>query len=75
MFQLTKEEIKSISRFQFETLKQGYNIKYSPYVFTEQGVAVLASVLKTKVAEEVSVKIMDAFVKMRHFIIENIFNK
>ena len=71
MFQLTKEKIKFISRFQIETLKKGYNIKYLPYAFTEQGVAMLSSVLKTKVAEEVSVKIMDAFVKMRHFIIEN----
>ena len=59
-FQLIDEETKNIfSRFQFETLKtkQGYNIKYLPYVFTEQGVAMLASVLHTEVAEEVSIKI------------------
>lgn len=40
-------------------------------MFTEQGVAMLATVLRTEVAEEVSIKIMDAFVAMRHFIIDN----
>lgn len=54
MFQLTENEV---SRFQIETLnkngqKQGTNIKYLPYVFTEQGVAMLATVLRTPVAEE-----------------------
>ena len=74
MFQLTKEEYSSIySRFQFETLnknnqKQGLNIKYLPYVFTEQGVAMLSAILKTDVAEEISIKIMDAFVIMKNII-------
>ena len=74
MFQLTKEEYSSIySRFQFETLnknnqKQGLNIKYLPYVFTEQGVAMLSAILKTDVAEEISIKIMDAFVAMKNII-------
>ena len=74
MFQLTKEEYSSIySRFQFETLnknnqKQGLNIKYLPYVFTEQGVAMLSAILKTAVAEEISIKIMDAFVAMKKII-------
>ncbi len=69
MFQLTDEEVKNISRFQFETLKgRGHNIKYLPYVFTEQGVAMLATVLRTPVAEEVSIRIMDAFVTMRKYI-------
>ena len=74
MFQLTKEEYSSIySRFQFETLnknnqKQGLNIKYLPYVFTEQGVAMLRAILKTDVAEEISIKIMDAFVAMKKII-------
>ena len=73
MFQLTENEILSISRFQIETLnknnqKQGLNFKYLPYVFTEQGVAMLATVLRTDVADEISVKIMDAFVKMRRYI-------
>ncbi len=74
MFQLTKEEYSSIySRFQFETLnknnqKQGLNIKYLPYVFTEQGVTMLSAILKTDVAEEISIKIMDAFVAMKNII-------
>lgn len=74
MFQLTKEEYSSIySRFQFETLnknnqKQGLNVKYLPYVFTEQGVAMLSAILKTDVAEEISIKIMDAFVAMKNII-------
>ena len=73
MFQLTKEEYYKILRFQSETLEleQGKYSKYLPYVFSEEGVAMLATILKTKVAEEVSIKIMDAFVKMRHFLIEN----
>ena len=81
MFQLTKEEALSIySRFQNETLNnsidlRGYNIKYLPYVFTEQGVAMLATVLKTSVAEEVSIAIMDAFVSMRHYISNNLLEQ
>ena len=73
MFQLTKEEYYKILRFQSETLEleQGKYSKYLPYVFSEEGVAMLATILKTKVAEEVSIKIMDAFVKMRHFLINN----
>lgn len=39
-----------------------------PYVFTEQGVAMIATILRTKVAEEVSIKIMDAFVAMHKYI-------
>ncbi len=74
MFQLTKEEYSSIySRFQIETLnknnqKQGLNIKYLPYVFTEQGVAMLSAILKTDVAEEISINIMRAFVAMKSII-------
>ena len=73
-FKLTEEECYLIySRFQTETLnknnqKQGLNIKYLPYVFTEQGVAMLSAILKTDIAEEISVKIMDAFVNMRKYI-------
>ena len=73
MFQLTEEECKSISRFQIETLNgRGHNIKYFPYAFTEQGIAMLATVLRTSVAEEMSIKIMDAFVKMRHYLLNTI---
>ena len=70
MFQLTKDEC---SRSQFVTMNagRGYNIKYLPYAFTEQGVAMLSSVLRTDTAVEVSIKIMDAFVRMRHFLVAN----
>lgn len=76
MFQLTEDECKLFSRFQSETLKQrGKNIKYLPYVFTEQGVAMLATVLRTHVAEEISIKIMDAFVAMRKYISSNLIEQ
>jgi hypothetical protein len=69
-FQITKEEFYRILRFQNETLelKQGKYSKYLPYVFTEEGIAMLASVLNTNIADEVSVKIMRAFVIMRRYI-------
>ena len=72
-FQLTKKEYNEILRFQNGTLEleQGKYSKYLPYVFTEQGIAMLASVLKTEYATEVSVKIIRTFVKMRHFIVDN----
>ena len=76
MFQLTEDECKNISRFQTETLnKRGHNIKYLPYVFTEQGVAMLATVLRTEVAEEVSIKIMDAFVAMKKYVSTNLIEQ
>ena len=81
MFQLTKEESEEISsRFQTETLNdstnlRGSNIKYLPYAFTEQGVAMLATILRTKVAEEVSIRIMDAFVEMRKYINNNLIEQ
>lgn len=77
MFQLTKEEYYDILRFQNETLKlgQGKYSKYLPYVFTEQGVAMLATILRTEVAEEVSIRIMDAFVLMRRYISSNLLEQ
>ena len=75
-FQLSKREYKNILRFQNGTLevKQGQYSKYLPYVFTEQGVAMLATVLKTDVAAKVSINIMRAFVEMRRCISTNIYN-
>lgn len=77
MFQLTKDEYYEILRFQIETLEleQGKYSKYLPYVFTEQGVAMLATVLRTPVAEEVSIRIMDAFVAMRRYISTNLLEQ
>ena len=71
-FQLTQEEYENL-KFQNGTsklIKHG-GVRKIPYVFTEQGVAMLSSVLKTKIAAEVSVRIMRAFVKMRHYINNN----
>ena len=67
---LSIEETTKISRSKISTLniKQGSNIKYGARVFTEQGVYMLATILKSKVATEVSIRIMDTFVKMRHYI-------
>lgn len=65
MFQLTESEYYSL-RFQLETANT--KTRSLPYVFSEQGVAMLATVLRTDVADEISVKIMDAFVKMRRYI-------
>ena len=74
--EITEEEAKIFSRSQLGTLKgRGHNIKYLPYVFTEQGVAMLATVLRTSVAEEVSIRIMDAFVAMRRYISTNLLEQ
>ena len=45
--------------------------RYMPYVFTEQGIAMLSSVLKSDIAVEVSIKIMNNFVEMRNFLLSN----
>ena len=55
MFELTREEFRQISRSQNGTLKQGANIKYSPMVFTEQGVSMLSSVLNSSRAIKVNI--------------------
>ena len=75
-FQITRDEYNSILRSHFVTLelKQGKYSKYLPYVFTEEGTAMLSSVLKTEKAAEVSVSIMRAFVKMKKYISNNLFN-
>ena len=70
MFRLTKEEVVS-SRSQIVTLKQGQNIKYFPYAFTEQGVAMLSSVLNSKRAIQVNIQIMMTFTKLREIIAGN----
>lgn len=84
-FQLTNEEYDSL-RFQNGTLKskeslrfqngtieneRGKHRKYLPYAFTEQGVAMLSGVLKSKTAIDVSIQIMHAFVEMRRFMATN----
>lgn len=70
MFQLNKEEAYSL-RSQIVTLKRGEHYKYLPYVFTEQGVAMLSSVLNSDRAIEVNIQIIRTFVKLREMIVSN----
>ncbi len=76
-FQLTMEEVKKISKFQNGTLKieRGKNVKYLPHLSTEQGVAMLSSVLRTDIASKISIKIMRAFVAMRCYISNNLLEQ
>ena len=67
MFQISKEEYESL-RCQIGTLKRGEHSKYLPYAFTEQGVAMLSSVLHSKRAIQVNIAIMRAFVKLREML-------
>ncbi len=78
-FQLSDEELENVQsqnitssflRSQFATLKdgRGKHRKYLPYVFTEQGVAMLSAVLRSETAIKVSIAIMNAFVQMRRTI-------
>ena len=69
MFELTQEELNSI-RSQFVTFVWK-PITYAPFVFTEQGVAMLSSVLKSQKAIQVNVEIMRAFVQIRKFALQN----
>jgi len=82
-FQLTKEESENLRsqiatsslRSQSVTLKsdrRGQHRKYMPFVFTEQGVAMLSAVLRSEAAVKISIQIMKAFVEMRHFVQENV---
>ena len=70
----TLKENEESLRSQIATLKdeeksqRGKHSKYLPYVFTEQGVAMLSAVLHSPTAIQVSIRIMDAFVKLRHYV-------
>ncbi len=70
MFRLTKEEHQFL-RSQFVTLRTGEwgkHTKYLPFVFTEQGVAMLSSVLKSKISIQVNIVIMRTFVQLRRVL-------
>lgn len=72
-FQLNENEFE-VLRCQFVTLNEngrGQHRKYLPYVFTEQGIAMLSALLKSDVAVSVSVSIMKAFIEMRKFLMIN----
>ncbi len=70
MFQLTWDELEAASRSQIVILNKvkGKNVKYLPYAFTEQGVAMLSSVLNSERAVQVNIVIMRAFVKIREML-------
>lgn len=71
MFELTKDECL---RSQIATLngRRGQHLKYMPFAFTENGVAMLSSVLKSETAIEVNIRIMRAFTAMRGFVVNNL---
>ena len=66
-FLLTKDETDSL-RSKFSSANISSKSRYNPRVFTEQGLYMLATILKSKVATKVTISIMDTFVKMRHYI-------
>ena len=73
MFELTNEEYKSL-RTQFATLEKegrGKFSKYNPFAFTEQGIAMLASVLRSPKAIEVNIQIVRAFVFLRKYALSH----
>ena len=67
MFELSRQEQESLRRH-FGTLKRGEHSKYLSYGFTEQGVAMLSSVLRSKRAVQVNIEIMRAFVRLREML-------
>jgi hypothetical protein len=72
MFQLSKEEFASLkSQYVISNTNRG-GVRKLPYVFTEQGVSMLASVLKTKIAIDVSIQIIRIFVNLKKFASENV---
>ena len=70
MFELTWDEA-GLSRSQFATLNQGKNIKYLPYAFTEQGVAMLSGMLNSDRAIEVNIQIMRVFVRLKELVMSH----
>ena len=70
MFQLNEEEFENL-RFHFGTSSQWGGRRYPPYAFTEQGVAMLSSVLRSKRAIQVNIEIMRAFVRLRQILASN----
>ena len=67
MFQLNEEEFENL-RFHFGTSSQWGGRRYAPYAFTEQGVAMLSSVLHSRRAIQVNIEIMRAFVRLRRIL-------
>ena len=74
MFELSKTEYE-ILRSQIGTIKQGEHSKYVPMAFTEQGVAMLSSVVNSAEAIRVNIQIIRVFTKIRQFFTENLTTK
>ena len=71
MFQLSQEEFADL-RSQFATSNKRHGgRRFMPYVFTEQGVAMLSSVLNSEMAVQMNIRIIDTFVALREFALEN----
>jgi len=70
MFQLNKEEFDNL-RFHFGTSSDWGGRRYPPYAFTEQGVAMLSSVLRSQRAVQVNIEIMRAFIRLRQILASN----
>ncbi|MBI1975889.1 MAG: ORF6N domain-containing protein [Candidatus Omnitrophica bacterium] len=69
MFILVREEYQKLLRCQFGSLEKGKYSKYLPYVFTEQGIAMLSGVLRSTRAVQVNIAIMRAFVRLRQLLV------
>jgi len=69
MIRLTRKEYRELLRHQFGTLEMGKYSKYLPYAFTEQGIAMLSSVLNSDRAIRVNIQIMRAFVQLRKMLL------
>ncbi len=68
MFRLSTEEYTKALRSQFVTLKRGQHSKYAPFAFTEHGILMLSSILRSERAEKVNIVIVDTFVKLRELL-------
>ena len=71
MVELTQKEYQDFLRCQFGAIKRGGHSKYLPYAFTEQGVAMLSSVLRSKRAVQVNIEIMRTFVRLKQMLASN----
>ena len=68
MFQLADKEWENL-RCQFGTAKKVEKMRFNPYAFTEQGIAMLSGLLNSDIAIKVNIQIMRAFVKLRHYVL------
>jgi len=71
MFELSKEEFADLKSQIANADSEKKSLRYSPMVFTEQGVAMLSSILRSDRAIQVNIQIMRTFTKMRNMIAEN----